>query len=70
MTCVHEFKIFKDPKLQGKNYLSFYCKKCLMLVKVEKTYINEQEQPQQQPQPQQEPNRMAQAQNMNKLLFG
>lgn len=34
----HDFRIFKDTKLVGSGYLSFYCRKCLKVVKVKKSY--------------------------------
>lgn len=38
MECKHKWEIFHDTRLKGTKYLSFYCKKCLSLKKVEKEY--------------------------------
>lgn len=39
--CIHDFRMFHDPKLKGTGYLSFYCKHCLKLEKVKKEYGKE-----------------------------
>lgn len=36
--CQHVFRLFHDKNLVGKGYLSFYCRKCLMLKKIKKEY--------------------------------
>jgi hypothetical protein len=38
--CDHLFKIFNDPDLKKSGFLSFYCQKCLLLVKKKKIYGN------------------------------
>lgn len=34
----HRWKIFKDPELISSNYLSFFCSRCLVIVKKKKEY--------------------------------
>ena len=36
--CDHSYRIFNDVSLKGSGYLSFYCQKCLMLVKKKRDY--------------------------------
>lgn len=36
--CEHIYKIFHDPDLKKTGYLSFYCQKCLTLVKKKREY--------------------------------
>ena len=36
--CEHQYKMFKDSKLIGTGFLSFYCVKCLNLIKIKKEY--------------------------------
>lgn len=35
----HEWEIFHDKELKGTGFLSFYCKHCLIQIKVKRNYI-------------------------------